>query len=266
MSYSSFSCFVCLTGPYKFVYLVLEQLKFGSLSTILSYWPLDVQHSTSWQRSLMIWELEMLLSTKMAWVIRSSVTAWNWVTVKWPGSYRGFPRWVSLGTGLARVDQRSLVIVLCVRCRSCFKKQTHECCQHSFRGCRSGRSGCRCSDHTSYTATSRFAWPLSQKEASSEAGSQKSLQTIFWTQPGQEHELLEPCPAVWWVYGKLVWLRRRPACVATPWWGVPRILCLVYSHAWWWYYHGLGLHEYCWYWGAAVHWGKHGFQHVLWHS
>ncbi len=29
------------------------------------------------------------------------------VTVQWPGSYRGFPRWVSLGTGLARVDQRS---------------------------------------------------------------------------------------------------------------------------------------------------------------
>ncbi len=121
----------------------------------------------------------------------------------------------------------------------------HECCQHSFRGCRSGRSGCRCSDHMSYTATSRFAWPLSQKEASSEAGSQKSLQTIFWTQPGQAHELLEPCPAVWWVYGKLVWLRWHPACVATPWWGVPRKLCLVYSQAWWWYHHGLGLHEYC---------------------
>ncbi len=31
------SCFVCLTGPYKFVYLVLEQFTFGSLSTILSY-------------------------------------------------------------------------------------------------------------------------------------------------------------------------------------------------------------------------------------
>ncbi len=26
-----------------------------------------------------------------------------------------------------------------------------------------------------------------------------------------------------------------------------------------------GLRDYCWYWGAAVHWGKHGFQHVLWH-
>ncbi len=79
------------------------------------------------------------------------------------------------------------------------KKQTHECCQHCFRGCRSWRSACQCSDHTPHTATSRFAWPLSQKEASSEAGSQKRLQTVCWRQPGQEHELLEPCPVVWWV-------------------------------------------------------------------
>ncbi len=42
----------------------------------------------------------------------------------------------------------------------------HECCQHYFRGCRSGRSACQCSDHTPHTATSRFAWPSSQKEAS----------------------------------------------------------------------------------------------------
>ncbi len=141
VSYSSCSCFVSLTGPYKFVYLVLEQFKFGSLSTILSYWPLDVQHGTSWQRTLWgFWELESLLSTKMAKVIRSLVTAWNWVTVHCPGSYRGFPRQVSLGTGLARVDQRYWVLVLCVRCRSWLQKQTHECCQHCFRGCRSGRS------------------------------------------------------------------------------------------------------------------------------
>ncbi len=38
-------------------------------------------------------------------------------------------------------------------------------------------SACQCSDHTPHTATSRFAWPLSQKETSSEAGSQKSLHT-----------------------------------------------------------------------------------------
>ncbi len=67
----------------------------------------------------------------------------------------------------------------------------HECCQHCFRGCRSGRSACQCSDHTPHTAISRFAWASSQKEASSEAGSQKSLQTVCWSLPGQEHELLE---------------------------------------------------------------------------
>ncbi len=38
---------------------------------------------------------------------------------------------------LARVDQRSWVLVLCVRCRSWLQKQTNECCQHCFRGCRS---------------------------------------------------------------------------------------------------------------------------------
>ncbi len=74
------------------------------------------------KNSLRIWELELLLSTKMAEAIRSSVTAWNWVTVQWPVSYRGFPRRVSLGTGLARVDQRSWVLVLCVRCRSWLQK------------------------------------------------------------------------------------------------------------------------------------------------
>ncbi len=55
-----------------------------------------------------------------------------------------------------------------------FKKQAHEWCQHCFRSCRSGRSAFQCSDHSPLTATSLFAWPSSQKEASSEAGSQKA--------------------------------------------------------------------------------------------
>ncbi len=54
------------------------------------------------------------------------------------------------------------------------KKQTYESCQHCFRGCRSVSSACQFSDHTPPTATSRCAWPSSQKEASSEAGSQNS--------------------------------------------------------------------------------------------
>ncbi len=95
-------------------------------------WPLDhwtlilTTGCSTWhlmaKNSLRIWELELLLSTKMAEAIRSLVTAWNWVTVQWPGSYRGFPRRVSLGTGLARVDQRSWVLMLCIRCRSWLQK------------------------------------------------------------------------------------------------------------------------------------------------
>ncbi len=51
-------------------------------------------------------------------------------------------------------------------------KKTDACVLPALlRGCRSGRSACQCSDHTPHTATSRFAWPSSQKEASSEAGS-----------------------------------------------------------------------------------------------
>ncbi len=45
------------------------------------------------------------------------------------------------------------------------------------------------------------------------------------------------------------------ACVAAKRWGVQRQVCLVYSQAWWWKSHGLGLHECCRHWGATVHWG-----------
>ncbi len=163
--------FVCLTGPYKFVYLVLEQFKFDSLSKILSYWPLDVQHGTSWQRTL--WDR---------------------------------------GTGIQRFSKTGLTQNRPRKGRS--KKLSHCAVRQvqklaSKNRCMSAASialevaevegQCQCSDHTPHTATSRFVWPSSQKEDSSEAGSQKSLQTVCWRQPGQEHELLEPCPVVWWV-------------------------------------------------------------------
>ncbi len=72
-----------------------------------------------------------------------------------------------------------------------------QCAQHCFRGCRSGRSACQCSDHTPHTATSWFAWSSSQKEASSEAGSQKkttnSLLKTTWPRtvmsPGRRSSL-----------------------------------------------------------------------------
>ncbi len=162
------------------------------LTTGCSTWHLMAKHS------LRILKLELLLSTKMAEAIRSSVTAWNWVTV-----HTGHTEVFQDGFHLKQALQGSIKEVESLCCASGaeagLKKQTHECCQHYFRGCRRGRSACQCSDHKPHTATSRFAWPSSQKETSSEAGSQKSLQSVCWRQPGQEHELLEPCPVVWWV-------------------------------------------------------------------
>ncbi len=119
MSYSSCSCFCLLDRTIQISVSCFRAVKIWffeynslMLTTGCSTWHLMAKNS------LRIWELELLLSTKMAEAIRSSVTAWNWVTVQWPGSYRGLPRLVSLGTGLTRVDQRSWVLVLCVRCRS----------------------------------------------------------------------------------------------------------------------------------------------------
>ncbi len=124
MSYSihNVHVFICLTGPYTFVYFVLEQLKFCYFSTILSYWPLDVQHAPHGKELSEDLRIRIVALQKDGVGYKSSVTAWNWVTVQWPGSYRGFPRRVSLGTGLPRVDQRSQVLVLCLRCRSWLQK------------------------------------------------------------------------------------------------------------------------------------------------
>ncbi len=150
-SYSSCLCFCLLdrtiqicVSCFRAVTIWLIEYNSLILTTGCSTW-----HPMA-KNTLRIWELELLLTTKMVLVIRSSVTAWNWVTVQWPGSYRDYPRRVSLGTGLARVDQRSWVLVLCIRCRSWLQKVV-------AWGCRSGRSACQCSDHTPHTATSRFA-------------------------------------------------------------------------------------------------------------
>ncbi len=158
MTYSSCSCFCLLdrtilicVSCFRAVKIWLFEYNSLILTTGCSTWHLMANNS------LRIWELELLLSTKMAKAIRSLVT------LK-----------LSYST-VARVIQR-------------FSKTGF-----TRNRPRKGRS-----KKLSPCAV-WFAWPSSQKEASSEAGSQKSLQTVYWRQPGQEHELLEPCPVVWWV-------------------------------------------------------------------
>ncbi len=173
MSYSSCSCFVCLTGPYTFVYM------FKSSSNVFLW--VQFSHTDHWMFNMAPHGKELSEDLR----VRIVALHKDGLGLKKFGnslglSYSTVARVIQRlsKTGFTRnrprkVDQRSWVLVLCVRCKSCFKKQMLECCQHCFRGCRSGRSACQCSDHTPHTSTSRFAWPSSQKEASSEAGSQK---------------------------------------------------------------------------------------------
>jgi len=123
-----------------------------------------------------------------------TVTAWNWVTVQ----ARVKPRFFK-----ASQSQGSIREVESSCCASdpeagFINRRMSAASQHCLRCCRSGRSACQCSDHTPNTATRPFGWSSSQKEASSEAGSWESPQTVCWKQPDQGHELQEPCPVAWW--------------------------------------------------------------------
>ncbi len=124
MSYLSCSCFCLLDRTIQICVFCFRAVKiwlFGEYNSLTMTTGCSTWHFMA-KNSLRILELELLLSTKTALAIRSSVTAWNWGTVQWPGSYRGFPNWVSLRTGLAMVDQKSWVLVLGIRCRRWFKK------------------------------------------------------------------------------------------------------------------------------------------------
>ncbi len=97
------------------VWMVSRCVKFGVIALTLSYWSLEVQHGTSWQRTL--WESEkkeVLLYIKMVYAIRRLPRPWNWSAAWWPRPYSGLTGQVPLRTGLAMVDQRSWVHVLSV--------------------------------------------------------------------------------------------------------------------------------------------------------
>ncbi len=201
MSYSSCSCFCLLDRTIQICVSCFRAVKiwfFEYNSLILTT---GCQHGTLMVKNFSEeLRIRIVALHKDGLGYKKSVTAWK---LSYSTVASVIQRFSKTGFHLEQASQGSIKEVESLCCASGaedgFKKQTHECCQHCFRGCRSGRSACQCSDHTPHTATSRFAWPSSQKEASSEAGSQKSLQTVCWRQPGQEHELLDPCPVVWWV-------------------------------------------------------------------
>ncbi len=132
MSYSSCSCFVCLTGPYKCVYIDLEQLKFGTLSTILSYWPLDVKHGNSWLTEVLTITIvaphkDGLGYKKFGYSLEVTYNTVGRVIQRF--SKMGFTQ------NKPRKGQSKKLSPCAVRQvqKLALKKRTHECCQHCFR-------------------------------------------------------------------------------------------------------------------------------------
>ncbi len=84
-------------------------VKFGVIDLTFSYWSLEAQHGTSWQKnSLRIWKKDL-------------PRLWNWAAARWPRPYSGLTGQVPLRTGhpVAMVDQRSWVHVLSIISRGC---------------------------------------------------------------------------------------------------------------------------------------------------
>ncbi len=96
-------------------------VKFGVIALTLSYRSLEVQHGTSWQRTLWGSEKKRIVALHKDGVgYRRLPRPWNWAAARWPRPYSGLTGQVPLRTGLAMVDQRSWVHVLSVISRGCF--------------------------------------------------------------------------------------------------------------------------------------------------
>ncbi len=176
-------------------------VKFGVITLTLSYWSLEVQHGTSWQRTL--WRSEKRIVAlhkdgvgfkKISKTLKlsCSTVAKTMQQFNRTGSTQNRPRH-GIPKKLRAGAQHHIQ-------RFCLGKRRRSCCR-CWRG---GGSACQCSDHTLHTASNWSAWLSSQKEASSKDDAQKSLQTVCWRQAYQGHGLLEPCPVVWWDQGKLI--------------------------------------------------------------
>ncbi len=91
-------------------------VKFGVIALTLSYWSLEVQHGTSWQRTL--WRSE-----KNIFALHKDGVGYKKITkitaARWLRPYSGLTGQVPLRTGLAMVNQRSYVNLLSVISRSC---------------------------------------------------------------------------------------------------------------------------------------------------
>ncbi len=154
------------------------------LSLSLLYWSLEVQHGTSWQRTL--WGSEQIIVAlhkdgvgykKIAKTLKlsCSTVAKTLQRFNRSGSTQNRPRHGRPKKLSARAQHH--IQRFCLGNR----RMSAASIAAEVEGV-GGGSACQCSDHTPNTASNWSAWLLFQKEASSKDDAQESLQTVCWRQ------------------------------------------------------------------------------------
>ncbi len=160
-------------------------VKLGVIALTLSYWSLEVQHGTSWLRTLRIWKKRIVALHKDGVGYKKIAK-----TLKLSCSMvaKTIQRFIRTGFTKNRpqklVDQRSWVHLFSVISRGCAWEIDVWVLQ------RLGGSACQCSDHTPHTTLNWSAWLSSQKEVSSKDDAQDRTQTVFWRQADMNYWLV----------------------------------------------------------------------------
>ncbi len=157
----------------------------GSHFLTLSYWSLEVQHGTSWQRTL--WRSE---KKKIIGALHKDVVGHKKIvkTLKLSCSTmaKTIQRFNRTGSthnrpGYGRPKKLSAQAQRHIQ-RLCLGNRHISAASIAAEVEGVGGSACQCSDHTPHTASNWSAWLSSQKEASSKDDAQESTQTVCWRQ------------------------------------------------------------------------------------
>ncbi len=175
-------------------------VKFGVIT--LSYWSLEVQHGTSWQRTL--WRSEKIIvalhkdgvgfkkiSKTLKLSCSKTMQQFNRTgsTQNWPR--HGIPKKLSAGAQhhiqrfcLGKRRRSAAIIAADVEGvgGQPVSAQTIRCTLHQI-----GLHGCR-----------------PRRKPLLKMMHKKACKQVCWRQAYQGHGLLEPCPVVWWDQGKLI--------------------------------------------------------------
>ncbi len=146
-------------------------VKLGVIALTLSYWSLEVQHGTSWQRTLWGSEKKEFGKKKIAMTLKLSCKTIRRFNMT--GSIQNRPRHGQPKKLSARAQHHIQ--------RLCLGNRHMSATSIAAEVEGVGGSACQCSDHTPHTASNWSAWLSSQKEASSKDDTEESPQTLdYW--------------------------------------------------------------------------------------